>query len=118
MIHTSSHCRHRPAASLVELVLFLAFFAAAGSIVLSILFATSEQRVAQRAISAVERNGLKALQSLSRRTHHAERILAPALGSSGTILALQISQESENPSIVALLSGALVLVRRDTLEAL
>lgn len=107
------HCR-RPGVTLVELLLFLAFFAVVGGTVVSILFATSDQRSRQQTISSVERTGLQALQGLRWRIEHAERVLDPPRGYSGSVLALQMTSESDHPLIIALESGSLLMVLRET----
>jgi hypothetical protein len=102
----------------VELLLFLAFFAVVGGSVVSILFATNDQRVRQQTIASVERMGLQILQGLKWRIEHAERILDPPLGASGSILSLQMASESDHPMIVGRENGALVLVLRESKKIL
>ncbi|MDD5041080.1 MAG: type II secretion system protein [Candidatus Peribacteraceae bacterium] len=108
----------RPGTTLVELLLFLAFFAIVGGTVVSILFATSDQRMRQQTIASVERTGLQAMQSLRWRIEHAERIMDPLSGHSGSILALQMASASDDPLIIAAESGSLVFVLRDTKKIL
>lgn len=107
--------RHvRSGTTLVELLLFLAFFAVVGGSVISILFATSEQRARQRTVSSVERTGLQALQALRWRMEHAERILGPQRGSTGSILSLQIVSDADNPLIAGVENGTLTLIMGET----
>lgn len=114
-----THFRFRAGTTLVELVLFLAFFMVAGSMVVSILFSTSEQRIMQRTILTVERAGLQHLQIIVRHVQHAERILDPAApGSTGSILALTVASESVNPTIITASGGALIVVQHDTVQVL
>jgi len=110
--------RFRSGTTLVELILFLAFFALAGGMVTSILFATSEQRVEQRTILTVERVGTQLMQVLTRHIQNAERILNPPLHASGSLLALRAADEADNPTIVLEQSGALVIVRSETLQTI
>ncbi len=110
--------RRRPGTTLVELLLFLAFFAVVGGTVVSILFATSDQRARQQTIASVERTGLQALQGLRWRIEHAERVLDPKRGHSGSILALQMASEWDDPLIIAVDNGSLVFVSRDTKKTL
>lgn len=107
---------NRPALSLVELIIFLALFAVAGGAIFSIFFTMNDQRVQQETASSVERTGLQILQTLTARIASAERILNPALGGSGTVLALQVSQQTEDPVVIALLSGSIVVVSHATLS--
>ncbi|MDO8468652.1 MAG: type II secretion system protein [Candidatus Peribacter sp.] len=112
------HAHRRPGTTLVELLLFLAFFAVVGGTVISILFATSDQRVRQQTIASVERTGLQALQGLRWRIEHAERVTDPPRGHSGSNLALQMASESDDPLIIGADSGSLVFVLHDTKKTL
>ncbi|MDD5751186.1 MAG: hypothetical protein PHS73_01545 [Candidatus Peribacteraceae bacterium] len=107
-----------PGTSLVELILFLSFFAVAGGMVISILFSTNEQRMHQRTILNVERTGAQLLQVVARHVQNAERIIDPPAGSTGSVLALMVAAESGNPTIIAVQSGALMVVKRDAAEIL
>ena len=49
------------------------------------------------------------MQTLTRRIRRAERILDPVQGSSGQILALRMAQNAEDPTIIALQTGALMI---------
>ncbi|MDD5103217.1 MAG: type II secretion system protein [Candidatus Peribacteraceae bacterium] len=113
----SLYTHQRPGTTLVELLLFLAFFAIVGGTVVSILFATSDQRARQQTIVSVERTGLQALQGLRWRIEHAERVINPQRGASGSILALQMASASDDPMIVAVESGSLVFVLGETKKA-
>ena len=115
---TCSLPHFRRGTTLVELLLFLAFFAVVGGTVVSILFATNDQRMRQQTITSVERTGLQILQSLQWRIEQAERILDPPLGASGAILALQMASKEDDPMIVASVSGALVMVLRESQQVL
>jgi len=112
------HDHHRPGTTLVELLLFLAFFAVVGGTVVSILFATSDQRARQQTIASVERTGLQALQALRWRIEHAERVLDPQRGFSGSVLALQMASEANDPLIIAVESGSLIFVLRESKKIL
>ncbi len=101
--------RQRPATTLVELMLFTAFFAVSSGAMIAFFFSTSEQRVRQQAISKVEQSGVQLMQTLSNRIRSAERIIAPTNGASGSILVLQLSDESLNPTVLGL-SGATLFV--------
>jgi len=79
---------------------------------------SNEQRVRQSIESTVEQGGVQLLQAMSRRIRKAERILDPALQSSGTILALQMANEGANPTIFALQSGAMMIAQRETITEL
>lgn len=110
--------RHRRGTTLVELLLFLAFFALSSGVILAFFFSTSEQRIRQQTVMIVDQSGIQLLQSISNRIRNAEKIIDPPLGSSGSILTLQMPQEDENPNIIALQSGALIVITHDSLSAL
>lgn len=106
----------RPGISLVELLIFIAVLALVIAVSLPLLFSASENRVLQQTISIVEHNGVQVLQNVSVRIHHAERILSPALGSTGSFLALQTSSGAINPIIIGSQSGSLSIVEHATRE--
>lgn len=107
--------RKRPGTTLVELLLFLTFFALSSGAILAFFFSTTEQRIRQQAVMTVDQSGIQLLQSLSGRIRNAERIIDPPIGSTGSVLALQMPLDEDSPSIFALQSGALLLVSHDTL---
>lgn len=110
--------RDRPALSLVELIIFLALLAIASGSVMSILFSTNEQRIEQQTAASVERTGLQILQTLTSHIEQAERILLPALGSSGSILVLQTSMEQQNPTVIGLANAKMDLIERDVRQTI
>lgn len=95
--------------TLVELLMFLAFFAVSTGVLTAFFFSTSEQRLRQQGIATVEQSGMQILQTLSTRIRTAERVLDPASGSTGSILALQFAEASLHPTVVGLESGALIV---------
>lgn len=110
--------QQRPGTSLIELLLYLAFFALCAGTFVSVLLFTNEQRIRQQTIASVEQEGIQLLQSLSRRVRRAERVLLPARGASGSVLVLQMSDEAQNPTIVFLQTGSIVVVEHDTARPL
>ena len=108
--------RNRPATTLVELLMFTAFFAISSAALISLFFSTSEQRVRQQSISSVEQSGVQIMQTLSNRIRSAERILAPADTTSGSILALQLFEQSFNPTVIALSGAALYVGEANTMK--
>lgn len=99
---------------MVELLLFLAFFALSSGVILSFFFATSEQRVRQQTVMTVDQSGIQLLQTIAQRIRNAERVIEPAIGASGAILTLQMPSEQDSPSIFVLQSGAILMVEHDT----
>jgi hypothetical protein len=110
--------RHRPGTTLVELLMFTAFFAVSSSVFIVFFISTSEQRIRQQVISTVEQSGIQLMQTLSNRVRSAERVLGPVAASSGTVLALQLSDESYNPTIMGLSGSQLFVAEANTIKAL
>lgn len=110
--------QHRPGTTLVELLLFLTFFALSSGVILAFFFSTSEQRIRQQTVLIVDQSGVQVLQSMALRIRNAERIVDPPIGSTGSILTLQMASEEDNPSIFAVQSGAIVLIEHDVLQTL
>ncbi|MDD5026773.1 MAG: hypothetical protein PHH13_05385 [Candidatus Peribacteraceae bacterium] len=108
----------RPGTTLVEILLFLGFFGICAGVIISVIAFSNEQRLRQQVVSAVDQEGAQLLQLLLRRVHSAERILDPTLGHTGSILALQMADETQNPTIIASQSGAIMVVQRETLQQL
>ena len=108
----------RPAMTLVELLIFTALLGLVAALIIPVLVSSNVSRVRQESIASVEQSGIQLIQSLTNYIHRSERILDPPLLQTGSILALQVTPESNNPTIIVLQSGALMLVRGDTLEAL
>ena len=110
--------KYRPGVSLVEMLLFLGFFALVSGVVVALLFSSSEQRVRQEAIADVDQSGIQLLQTFTRRIRRAERILDPARGATGSILFLQMAQDSENPTIIAQGSGVILVAEANSTRPL
>jgi Tfp pilus assembly protein PilW len=100
--------RFRPGSSLVELLLFLGFFALTAGVAVALLMSNSEQRLRQQAVAQVDQTGVQLLQTLTRRIRRAERILDPPLGETGAVLALRMAQAGENPTVLYMQTGALM----------
>lgn len=113
------HRRLRPGFSLLELMLFLAIFAAIAGTLVSVFVTTQDARIRQQGIAALEQRGGQVLEVLTRRIRRAETILTPVAGQSGSILALQMTQNDEHPTILAQSSGSNILVvQKDTVAPL
>ena len=108
----------RPGTTLVELLLFLAFFALSSGVLITFFFMTSEQRVRQQAIATVEQTGVQLTQTLTNRIRSSERILDPALGATGSLLALQLSDADLHPTIITLSGSLLYVGEANTIKAI
>lgn len=106
----------RPGTTLIELLIFVALIGLVIGIMLPILFASTENRLLQLTIGTVEQNGIQTMQTIALRVRQGERILDPAAGHTGSVLALQTSSGSTNPTILGILSGSLVVIRYSTKE--
>ncbi len=108
----------RSGTTLIELLLFLAFFGLSSGVLLAFFFMTSEQRLRQQAIATVEQSGVQLIQTLTNRIRSSERVLDPAIGTSGSILALQLSDDVLHPTIVGLSGSQLFVGEANTLRAM
>ena len=107
--------RSRPGISLIELLLFVALMAFSGLVIVDLLLTTSDSQARQRTVSDVEQGGVQIAQLLEYEIHHAERILKPALQSSGSTLIMQMSDAEANPTLIGLATGSLVIIEKSTL---
>lgn len=106
----------RPGTTLIELLIFLAVLSMVIGTALPILFSATENRLLQQTISIVEQNGTQVIQNASLKIRQAERVLSPAIGQTGSVLALQNASGSLNPTIIGLNSGSIVLIQHTTRE--
>lgn len=110
--------RNRSGVTIIELTLFVAIFAICSGVVLNLFYSTTEHRVRQQVIMSVEQGGLQLLQTITHRVRTAERIIDPPAGSTGSFLALQVSDEDVYPTVFTANSGGLIVVQKDTLQFL
>ncbi len=101
----------RPGTTLVELLLFLGILSLVAGLTIPILFSATENKLLQQTIAVVEQNGTQVIQNVTYGVRHAERILSPAPGQSGSYLALQTSDSATNPTIIGVQSGAVVVIK-------
>lgn len=106
--------RHRRGTTLIELIIFVALLGIVMSAIMPLLFMAAEDRLLQQTISLVEHNGTQVLQNTTYRIRNAERILSPAMGQTGTVLALQTGSGTTNPTIIGVYSGALMIIEKTT----
>jgi type II secretory pathway pseudopilin PulG len=106
MRSTSQHS----GSTLVELLIFLALICLVIATALPILFSATETRLLQQTISIVEQNGTQILQNTSQRVRHATKIISPAAGQTGSVLVLQTSSGSTDPTIIGFSSGGIIII--------
>lgn len=108
--------RSRPATTLIELLIFMAILGMVIAITLPLLFSATENRLLQTTISIVEQNGAQILGNVSQRIRAGEKIISPAMGSTGSVLVLQTASGSTDPTIIGMNSGSLVIIEHLTRE--
>lgn len=108
----------REGSTLIEMVLFMALLAMSIGVVIALLISANDNRIRQQTLSGVEQTGVQVMQILSRRIRSAERVIDPPMGSSGRVLALQMAATYEDPTIISLWSGGIVVARHDSLQSL
>ncbi len=101
--------RSRPGVTLVELLLFLGLMAITSSALIGFFFSTSENQLRQEALSDVDQNGAQLMQLFAYRVRHAERIRYPAKGATGSVLMLQMAPLEQDPTVIGVQSGAMLM---------
>lgn len=86
------------------------------SVSLPMLFSATENRLLQQTISIVEQNGTQVLQNAALNIRNSEKILSPAIGATGSVLALQTSSGALNPVIIGINSGSIYIIKHATRE--
>jgi prepilin-type N-terminal cleavage/methylation domain-containing protein len=100
----------RPGFTLIEVLLFVVIFGLVAAIMVPLLFTSTETRMRQQTIALVEESGVQILQAMVRRIHNAERILSPAAGATGAVLALQVRSGASDPMVFGVQTGAILMV--------
>lgn len=110
--------RLRSGSTLVELLIFMVIIAAVSVSLLPLFFSSTEDRLLQQTVAAVEQNGQQLLQTIGYTIRHGERILLPEQPGSGSVLVLQTESGSTNPTIIGTVSGTLLLIRGTAKETI
>lgn len=109
----------RPGFSLLEIILFLGILSIMSGTIVAVYISTQEARIRQRAVAELEQTGTSLLESMTKNIRRAERILAPAVNTTGSILSLQMASNGEYPTIFARnAAGNLVNVQKTATSAL
>lgn len=94
--------RHmRSGFTLVETLLFFGILSIMSGTIVAVYIATQEARIRQRAVAELEQTGTSLLEGMTKNIRRAEKILAPATNTTGSILTLQMAGNSEYPTIFA-----------------
>jgi type II secretory pathway pseudopilin PulG len=105
--------------TLLETLLFLGILSIMSVTIVMVFLSTQEARVRQKSIAAVEQSGTQVVELMTKNVRRAEQVLAPASGSTGSVLTLQMALNSEYPTIFSRVgSGNLLLVQRSLTSAL
>lgn len=110
--------RSRPGTTLIELLIFVAILGMSIGVIFPVLYTTVENRMLQQTVAVVEQNGAQLLQITGLRIRESERVLDPAMGQTGSVLALQTGSGASTPTIIGVESGALVIIRHTTKRTL
>lgn len=110
-------CSRRPGVTFVEVLIFVAILSIVGTIMIPLLFASTENRLLQESISIVEHNGSQILQAFGTSIRGAEAIKDPpsCRTSPSTCkkpqLLLQMSSGALNPTAFGVATGTLLLIQ-------
>lgn len=110
--------QRRPGTSLIELLMFIGIFAMCVGVLITVLASSNEQRVRQQTIAAVEQEGMQLIQMLAKRVRRAERVILPSAGSTGSVLVLQVADTAQDPTIIAIQTGAIMAAESSTIRTL
>lgn len=113
-----SYASHRSGTTLIELLIFLGVLGLVVSVAMPLLFSATENRILQQTIAVVEQNSAQAMQNITYSVRHAEEILLPLRGETGSVLALQTSSGATSPVIVGVNSGSIMIIEHTTSERL
>lgn len=115
MMHTF---QKRSGSTLIELLIFLAFFAVSSSVLLQFFILTSEQRIKQQVITNVDQTGIQLMQTITMRIRDSERISDPAATESGSILTLQLADSGLHPTVIGISGSILYVAEAETITAM
>lgn len=87
--------------TLVETLLFFGILSIMSGTIVAVYIATQEARIRQRSVAELEQTGTSLLEGMTKNIRRAEKILAPATNTTGSILTLQMAGNSEYPTIFA-----------------
>ena len=88
----------KPAAILIELLLFIAFVGATAGFILSIIIYVSIQDANAEITGMIENTGTKIITSLTQRVRQGEQIVLPTPGNSDTTLQVTMFEDDEHPT--------------------
>lgn len=109
----------RPGFSLLEMILFFGIVSIIIGTVISISISTEEARIRQKAMSEVEQRGTQIVETMTKSIRRSEQVLMPALNTTGSMLALQMTVNGEFPTMFAKTqTGNLLLIQKTTVSQL
>lgn len=99
--------------SLLETILFLGILSIMSGTIVAVYISTQEARIRQRSVADLEQSGTQLLEMMSKNIRRAEKVLAPSTNMTGSILTLQMADNSEYPTIFSSnSSGNLINVQK------
>ncbi len=98
--------------TMVETLLFLGILAIMSTMIIGVLLSSQDARVRQQGIASLEQRGTQVLDSLTRRIRRAEAILYPAVGSTGSLVTLQMAMNAEHPTIFTRSGTNLMMIEK------
>lgn len=111
--------RVRNGFSLLETLLFFGILSIMSGTIVAVYISTQEARIRQRSVAELEQTGTSLLETMTKNIRRAEKVLAPATNTTGSILTLQMASNSEHPTIFARTpSGNLVNVQKTSTAGL
>lgn len=111
--------RVRDGFSLLETLLFFGILSIMSGTIVAVYISTQEARIRQRSVAELEQTGTSLLETMTKNIRRAEKVLAPATNTTGSILTLQMASNSEYPTIFARTpSGNLVNVQKTSTAGL
>lgn len=110
----STILRKRAGSTLIEMALFLGIVAIMSSSLVGAYISVQEARIRQQFISEVEQRGAQVLGTITKNIRTAEQILSPEPGIAADTLALQMTLNNVNPTIVMRTSEGNVLLIEKT----
>ncbi len=111
--------RTRNGSTLIEVMLFLSIVAIMSTAIVGTFISIQDARIRQQYMSEVGQRGAQLLGTITKNIRASEVILSPQTGAPSSTLALQMSQNSVNPTIfIRTSSGNIILIQKTSTAAL
>ncbi len=104
--------------TLIETILFVGLLAGMSMVIVLSSLSISDARIRQHSIADVEQRGGQLMMVITKAVRRSEVILSPSGTLTGSILALQMSANAENPTIFSQSGSNILLVQKTSTSAL